>query len=372
MEDYNIGIALSGGGIRAMIFHLGLFEWLARNKLFEHVRRISSVSGASLCVGMIYSHNNLKWPTNEEFITAVLPSIEQALKKDIQFHSLLSLITSPYYWNKKTNIIAKVLESKWGVHGRLSQLKGEPTWYVNCTTYETGRRFRFCRDNMGDYSIGYVSKPDIPLSEVMAASAGFPILIGPYNLNTANFQWQPSKYSGKNWQPPSDQTLHLWDGGVYDNLGLESIFKPDGNGTLSKGLNYLIVSNASSSIAFQNRKNGITVNKVKRILDISMDQVTSLRSRLVMDFISRTGQGIYIKIGNSAEKITYASGCSEELKLKLINESLSQEQTTKAMNYATTLKRPTESDFRMLLRHGYEVANCTYLCYQKNSEVDSK
>ena len=59
MELHNIGIALSGGGIRATIFHLGLFKWLAENGLLEEVKRVSSVSGASLCVGLIYAHNDL-------------------------------------------------------------------------------------------------------------------------------------------------------------------------------------------------------------------------------------------------------------------------------------------------------------------------
>jgi NTE family protein len=59
-----IGIALSGGGIRATIFHLGVLKWMAENSMLEDIVRISSVSGASLCIGLIYSHNNLRWPTS--------------------------------------------------------------------------------------------------------------------------------------------------------------------------------------------------------------------------------------------------------------------------------------------------------------------
>ena len=73
MELHNIGIALSGGGIRATIFHLGLFKWLAENGLLEEVKRVSSVSGASLCVGLIYAHNDLAWPSSKTFLSAVLP-----------------------------------------------------------------------------------------------------------------------------------------------------------------------------------------------------------------------------------------------------------------------------------------------------------
>ncbi|MBD5401302.1 patatin-like phospholipase family protein, partial [bacterium] len=365
VKTNNIGIALSGGGIRAAIFHLGLFKWLAENEMLEAVRCISSVSGASLCVGMIYSQNNLKWPTSKEFLTTVLPSVEKILlSNDLQLSALSRLIISPSYWNKKVNIVAKSLESKWGVHGSLSDLEGDVMWYINCTTYETGKRFYFCREKMGDYKIGYVEKPNIPLSDVMAASSGFPVLIGPYSLKTDNYHWIPSEYSKSDWQPPH-KTIYLWDGGVYDNLGLESIFKFDNGGYLKDGIDFMIVSNASASINFRRRQYSRADQNLKRILDISMDQVAALRSRAVMDFIKRTHQGMYIKIGNSAEKIALDSNCSEAIKKNLVEKCLSKEQANKAMNYKTTLKKPDSSSYQLLLQHGFETADCTYSCYQK-------
>lgn len=365
MELRNIGIALSGGGIRATVFHLGVLKWIAENGALEEVKRVSSVSGASLCIGMIYSHNNLRWPTSKEFLTTVLPSIEKVLlTNDLQLSALSRLIISPSYWNKKVNIVAKSLESKWGVHGNLSELTGDVTWYINCTTYETGKRFRFCRENMGDYTIGYVQKPNIPLSDVMASSSGFPILIGPYSLRTKDYQWIPSRYTKSEWEPPN-RTIHLWDGGVYDNLGLESIFKPDNGGILKDGLNCIILSNASPSIDRYYRRVGLSARNLKRLLDISMDQVTALRSRMVMDFITRSNQGMYIKIGNSAEKIATESKCQEDLKYYLIGRCLSNHQVSETMNYPTTLRKPTKTNYQLLLRHGFEVADCTYRCYQK-------
>lgn len=365
MELHNLGIALSGGGIRATIFHLGLFKWLAENGLLEEVKRVSTVSGASLCVGLIYAHNDLTWPSSKTFLSIVLPSIERViLANDIQTAAVLRLIRSPYYWNKKPNIIAKQLEHQWGIHGSLADLSGDAVWYANCTTYETGKRFRFCKKNMGDYKIGYVEHPDIPLSHVMAASAGFPVLIGPYCLFTNRYKWIPSRYSDASHSNP-DKIIHLWDGGVYDNLGLESIFTPENSGSLKNGLDYMIVSNAAASIDHYRRHAGFNYSNLRRLLDISMDQVTSLRNRMVMDFIKRTNQGMYLKIGSSTEKIVSDSKCSDDLRTHLLQECLSTSDTEKAMNYKTTLRKPKKSDYRLLLRHGYEVANCTYLCYQK-------
>jgi len=44
-----IGLALSGGGIRAAVFHLGVLKYLAEAGLFERIVSISSVSVVSLC-----------------------------------------------------------------------------------------------------------------------------------------------------------------------------------------------------------------------------------------------------------------------------------------------------------------------------------
>lgn len=115
--------------------------------------------------------------------------------------------------------LPRQLEHQWGIHGSLTDLSGSVAWYTNCTTYETGKRFRFCKENMGDYKIGYVEHPDIPLSHVMAASAGFPVLIGPYCLSTSGYKWSPSKYSSADYSAP-DKIIHLWDGGVYEQFGV--------------------------------------------------------------------------------------------------------------------------------------------------------
>ncbi len=367
LNSSNIGIALSGGGIRATIFHLGVFEWLATKNLFEKISRISSVSGASMCVGLIYSHNDLKWPSSKEYLEIVLPKIKKTLESvDLQTAAILKLIISPHYWNKKANLLAKLLESKWNINGSLQNLENKPMWYVNCTTFETGKRFRFSKENMGDYILGFSQNPNIPLSEIIASSAGFPVLIGPYTLELSKYKWEKSYYSEKEFDDKKIPKVHLWDGGVYDNLGAESIFKFGKEGELAKNVDYMIISNASASIGLSDRSKEMFVSKTKRILDIAADQINSLRSRMIMEFIKETEKGLYLKIGNSAEKIANDSNCNEALKEILLKNSLSNEECDFAENYPTTLKRPTDKEFELLLRHGFEVAKCTYSCYANN------
>jgi len=60
-----IGLALSGGGVRALVFHLGVLKRLAQENLLEEITQISSVSGGSLGTGLIYNLNDLKWPSSK-------------------------------------------------------------------------------------------------------------------------------------------------------------------------------------------------------------------------------------------------------------------------------------------------------------------
>ena len=94
-----IGLALSGGGIRAMAFHSGVLHWLAEAGQLNKVAHISSVSGGSLLIGLILRLSNWRWPFSEEYKTLVLPQLREFLPtKDIAFQAMLRLLR-PTRWN---------------------------------------------------------------------------------------------------------------------------------------------------------------------------------------------------------------------------------------------------------------------------------
>lgn len=144
-KDVKIGVALSGGGIRATIFHLGLFKWMAENELMENIKHISSVSGASIAVGLIYTYNNMKWPTSREYLEKVLPNLKTAiLKEDVQNKTLITSLKKPWkLFGSKSNILAEAMEKCWKIKGTFGELPAYPAWSVNCTTFETGKKFPF-------------------------------------------------------------------------------------------------------------------------------------------------------------------------------------------------------------------------------------
>src|SRR5215470_19152139 len=51
--EQGIGLALSGGGYRAMVFHVGALIRLNQVALLRKIKRISSVSGGSITAGVL-------------------------------------------------------------------------------------------------------------------------------------------------------------------------------------------------------------------------------------------------------------------------------------------------------------------------------
>jgi len=99
----------------------------------------------------------------------------------------------------------------------------------------------------------------------------------------------------------------------------------------------------------------------RRLLDIATDQVAALRSRSVLGFIRREGNGMYFKIGRSAADILSDANLDPKEKQRIVKECLPPHQAVFAKKYKTTLRKPSAADFRLILRHGHEVAKCTWL-----------
>ncbi|MCL2286455.1 MAG: patatin-like phospholipase family protein [Firmicutes bacterium] len=328
LHKQRIGLALSGGGIRAAIFHLGALQYFAEAGLFKQIANISSVSGASLAMGIILAVNGNKWPTEKEFLLTVQPAVcTLILKHNIQAAALRWLPFSPRYWRHRVGLLAKMLEDKWNIRGSIQDLPSYPYWEINCTTFETGNNFRIRRDYMGDSAIGYVQNPNLPISHMIAASAAFPVLIGPYILKAHDFRWTKDKH-GKLPEVSVDYHYTLWDGGVYDNLGIDPLYTT-GRG-LDNEIDFLIVSNASAFTGHQLRQGNISLANLRRLLDISMNQVDVLRSRQIFSSIIQQGRGMYLKIGFAGDD--------------------------RIRDYPTTLNSPTPQNFDLIFRHGYENA----------------
>lgn len=379
MGDDKIGLALSGGGVRAAAFHAGILKWLAERGELERISYISSVSGGSLFVGLVFNCNEYQWPSSEKYLTKVLSSIRSILTEtSLQKTALNNLLLKPWNWKfilSKANIISKTIESLWGIDARLRDLPRSPIWALNGTTGENGRRFRIKGTGFGDYKIGYTDIANFKLADAMAISAAFPVGIGPLTFNTSEYKWEKQK----SWDSeelmekysPVFNKLHLYDGGVYDNLGIEPLFDI-GKQKVKKQdnlvINKILVSDASSPLLNRTIHHSINPFRIKRLIDIMLDQVRALRVRSLVNFLQvNSGSGAYYQLGSIPTEAIKKYG---DLSIKKIidlleNQWLNSKEIQKISRYPTTLNQMVLSDFDLLVQHGYETAKWNDCIWEK-------
>lgn len=368
--EETIGLALSGGGVRAAAFHSGVLQYLAEKNKLESVIHVSSVSGGSLFMGLMLSCNKYQWPTSSGYIGDVLPKVRRQLTStSLQRTAISRLIFNPLNWRyvlSRANVLTQAIRSQWGIDVPLSSLSSNPIWSINGTTAETGRRFRFKDGRMGDYELGYADVRDIPLASAMAVSAAFPGGIGPLFIKPSNFQW----HKRETWESTDGEILrkipfeglHLYDGGLYDNLGMEPLFdmgkqafKPGG----SKAINYLIVADAGAALVRSAIPHPLNPMRFKRIADIALDQTRALRVRSFVSFLLRQpDSGLYLQMGANPVQFIQQLGKSnpDNQKRLLGYEWMGSDAVHRSATYPTTLCKMSDTDFQAISRHGYETA----------------
>ena len=223
----NIGLALSGGGFRATVYHLGVLTRLAQSTLLERVSFLSTVSGGSLAIGLILDGEKPQWPTSDAFLVSTLPRARKLLTgPSLQWALLREQLRR--FWTilgPRADLLSGLIRSLWNVSAKVGALPERPLWYINATCVETAKNWRFERRRMGDYQFSYSADTDkVDLSDALAASAAYPGLIGRLKFPTQKYSWQAPRapQPGEAADDPRQfihKGVNLWDGGAYDNLG---------------------------------------------------------------------------------------------------------------------------------------------------------
>jgi NTE family protein len=255
------------------------------------------------------------------------------------------------------------LEKKWKLSQSLRDLPDVPVFRFNSTTYESGKNWRFSKEKMGDYLTGYIENPDFPLSSAVAASAAFPGLIGPLRMNRKGKSRRASDIGNAETSKrlKDFDKLWLWDGGVYENLAVESLYK---NRNLQKNLSFLVVSDASGQLGVETRRWGMSFPYFLspfRLINIATDQIRSLRARdLIACFTEHPELGRYLYISNSVPEIYKRAGRPQPMSVVGYQD---EQIVAKCSRYPTNLRRMTVEDYDHLSMRGYEVARATFACY---------
>ncbi len=137
-----IGLALSGGGIRAAVFHLGVLRRLADEGLLESVTEVSTVSGGSLAMAALMSKAGMQWPRSADYRDRLYSELRDLLTtsdlfsfKAIGWAGLIRF--NHHLLSQRARVLAELLVTRWGIDGAIRDLPVRPVWWINATCLET-------------------------------------------------------------------------------------------------------------------------------------------------------------------------------------------------------------------------------------------
>ncbi len=227
----DVGLALSGGGSRAVAFHLGCLRALHDRSVLNRIRVISGVSGGALMTGL-WAYGPEQFENFDEAVRELLHSglhrriLRRALMSRRMPQALASSIlvagagagarvtrrsSDVARWRSRTDAFADVLTDIFeGALMRDSRLMDGLDVVINACDLRTGHAFRFGSRESGSWTLGRVPDNDVDLATAVAASAAYPLL-----LPALDRSWLLEKRDGS----VARKRITLTDGGVFDNLG---------------------------------------------------------------------------------------------------------------------------------------------------------
>ena len=274
-----VALCLSGGGYRAMLFHVGVVWRLHDAGWLQRLDRVSSVSGGSITAGALA----LAWPrlAAEGLESSFVAPVRSLAGRTVDATSVIAgALTSDTISER----VAKAYRRHLFGDATLQDLPDAPRFVINATSVQSGALFRFSKPYMADWRVGRVNAPTVALADAVAASSAFPPVLSPFELDVRDLAWvdeQGNDLGSGEYR----ERLVLSDGGVYDNLGLETAWK---------ACRTVLVSDAGGQMAAEPDPDHDWGRHLFRVLGVIDNQVRSLRKRQCVEaFISGERLGAY-------------------------------------------------------------------------------
>ena len=225
-----IALCLSGGGYRAALFHLGAVRRLNELGILSNVATISSVSGGSILAAHLVETIR-PWPDPDE----VMSSWDERVAQPFRLLAGRNLRTAPFLkralpwnWGAKRSAVdslARAYEQHL-TSLRLTELPDRPVFIFCSTDMSYGVNWVFSKDRVGDWQVGYLRPgPDWPIARAVAASSCFPPVFGPLRLRLEPQALRGGRAPAGRRRDEAVAKMGLTDGGVYDNMGLEPVWR---------------------------------------------------------------------------------------------------------------------------------------------------
>jgi NTE family protein len=260
-----------------MLFHVGALWRLNEAGYIPRLKRISSVSGGSITAGYL----GFRWSRLEfnsggvaaAFEPEFVAGIRRLARRTIDVRAgVRGLFTRGSIAHK---IVDSYREHLFG-NATLQDLPDDrqyPRFVINATNVQSGALWRFSRPYMRDWRVGKIASPKVDLAVAVAASSAFPPFLSPLRLPLNPNDFEPGSGEDLQREPYTRRAL-LTDGGVYDNLGLETAWKR---------YSVLLVSDGGGKMGSEKRPKKDWLRHTIRVLGVIDNQVRSLRKRDLID-----------------------------------------------------------------------------------------
>jgi predicted acylesterase/phospholipase RssA len=316
------GIALSGGGFRASLYHIGVLASLSEKNLLKDIEVISCVSGGSITGAAYYLHLkklletkadneihqqdyiNIVKQLEKDFLTqmeknysiSALSNLSDNFKMFRKNYSISDKLSQLYYkgFYEKLKYDGFVTARKDGVicmsdllikPGGSDKLPGDirefnkerinkiPILIINATTLNTGRNWQFTAMYMGEKTIpefddfDFESNVKLPTFTYKELPEGNKYKLFPLSVAVASSACVPGIFKPLPFTDLYENVLpQLVDGGVYDNQGLIPLLYEKCSGVIisdaSKQINF-ILEPATDLLRVLLRTNSILMERVR-------------------------------------------------------------------------------------------------------------
>lgn len=270
-----LAIALSGGGYRAMLFHCGSLMRLNELGLLSAANRFSSVSGGSITAAVL----GLSWDALDVDSRGVVRNFEVVARqlfgfagRTMDWPSVVEGVLRPR--RSAPAALARRYDRYLFGSATLQDLPDEPPRFVfNTTNMATGVLFRWAKAYGADYQVGRVLRPHLRLADVVAASSAFPPFLSPLRVDLPD--GSVDTFDGE--LVPGRHRLHLTDGGIYDNHGLQAV----------ESFETVLASDGGGPFDYNARLRANWFSQSLRTTELIEKQVRSLRRRQLIDELER-------------------------------------------------------------------------------------
>jgi len=348
-----IGLALSGGGFRATVYHLGLVRFLFDAGILPQVSHITSVSGGSI----IAAHLALNW----ERYTGSAGEFDKAAAELLAFITLdvrnrivrRFPLALPWRALRRLARLSNrkltrpgLLEYHYEKHlfgdTSLFQLPETPQLHILATNLSEGRLSSFNRDGLWmirrdagqEFRIDQVRIGLATVPMAVAASSAFPGFFPPMSLTGEDVGARSGEFGRQSYT----------DGGVYDNLGVRMFhFLAQFAGRDERPWDAVLVSDVGKPFQVRSSSSaGGLVRTAMRASDILMDRVWQLENETFRD----DPGFLFARITDVVEPKDDPTALHPELQRQL-------------PTIRTDLDRFSPLEITSLIRHGYCVGRNT-------------